>query len=431
MKSILFSLLLLPALLWSQPVPDHNYYWFTGSEHSPQFPFDIIRFFGRDTLWGAVRSNDCIAFQNVAGWPTFYDTITMSCDSSQWQGPFPIPDNIIFNAPQIPFPDSLTYIRERGPHLYVPGHEWYVSIRGAAAYAYHYPEGTELDTLNAQSISFQLSPRAVVFIDGKVDMRGVMNAEWCNLILGCSQDIRLIDNVMLEGTNTVNGTLPSGATSRIAIASEQGIIVANTWQNGRNNRTGTPPNNRDICITAYLSAIGTSFQFEQMNDVGDPYIGPTPDERGNIVLTGGITQRYRGYTHRSNNGGTGYNKVYHYDERLRHWRIGVFEPFDPFIEDPIYSDASDPLFPAQFTLAVSPNPFNASTTIRFTLPQAGNVRAVVYDVLGREVVELADRQYPEGSHTMQIDGSAWSSGVYFLSFSAGGNASTHKLLLLK
>lgn len=438
MKYSLFALALLGVLIVSHDSSGTNYFWFTHDEcahpsPNPEDSCDIVRFFGRDTLWGPMRTNGCFAFQNVQGWPTCMDTIVMGCDS--FLGPQPPVDcPVIFNAPELAFPDSLTYYRQSVNYYYEPGEEWYISIRGSSATAFHYPEGTELDTNSAQHFSFVINVRTVVFFDGKVSIRGLMRHEGLGLYIGCSRDIRLIDNVMLEGTNMTTGQLTPGATSSIVLASEQNIVIANTWENGRENKTGTPPNNRDIVITAFLYAINGSFTFEQQNDIGDPYICPTPpviDERGNIVLVGGVTQYERGYVHRSNHGGTGYNKIYHYDQRLRYRRLGVFEPFLQPEDDDIFSDASDPLFPAQFTLAVAPNPFNASTTIRFTLPQASNVRAVVYDVLGREVAVLADRQFAEGSHTMQVDGSAWSSGVYFLSFICGGNASTHKLLLLK
>ena len=362
--------------------------------------------------------------------------VIMGCDSSHWQGPHPIPENIIFNAPRLHFPDQLSYLREaaisQGLFLNAPGEAWYCSVSDTTANFYHYPEGTMVDTNIAPVLNVSLSPLAVIFVDGKLDIRGVLANHGCKVFIGSSEDIRLVDNVMLEGTNSVNGALPADATSSIVLASERSIYIGNTWENGRENRTGPPPNNRDIVITAFVFAMRGQFQIEQMNDVNDPYISPTqPDERGNIVLTGGITEWHRGYVHRSNRGGTGYNKVYHYDQRLRYRRFGVFEPFLQPDDDDIFSDASEPLFPAQFTLAVSPNPFNASTTIRFTLPQASNVRAVVYDVLGREVAVLADRQFAEGSHTTQVDGSAWSSGLYFLSFQSREHLSTHKLMLLK
>jgi hypothetical protein len=45
-----------------------------------------------------------------------------------------------------------------------------------------------------------------------------------------------------------------------------------------------------------------------------------------------------------------------------------------------------------------PNPFAASTTIRFALPVASRVRLEVYDLLGRRVRTLANALYPPGAH---------------------------------
>jgi len=435
------TLALFSLMLGTQLFAMDNFFWLTQFETSQQFPGDISRFFGRDTLWGPVHSNDWIATQNVGGLPTSYVRVTTSKPNFRAGSPNPAMHFLggapVFNAREIPFPASLIYLRQtaqaQNQFLIVEGHEWYGSVNGDQVRFYHYPEGTARDTTTDEFVDLALNSfRTVIFVDGRLDLRGVLAVQGCQLLLGCSQDIRLVDNLMIEGTNTTNGSLPAGVTSRIAIASEHNIVVANTWENGRENKTGTPPNNRDIVVTGYIFAIGGSFQFEQMNDVNDPYISPTnPDERGNLVMTGGITQYYRGYVHRSNRGGTGYNKVYHYDERNRRWRTGVFEPIDPFEEDVISSDVSDPLFPKRFMLNVAPNPFNASTTIRFTLPSAGMVRARVFDVQGREVMQLVDQQYAAGSHVLQFDGAALSSGVYFLSFQSADNVSTHKLLLLK
>ncbi len=435
MKYSLFALALLGIFAVSQDLAATNYFWVTHEECAHPFPIPeepcVTVFFGRDTLWGPRRTNRCFTISKIGGWPICRETIIRGCDS--FLGPQPPVDcPVIFNAPELTFPDSLTYYRQSGNYFYEPGEEWYLSIRGGAVIAYHYPEGIQLDSTSAQNLSFPINERTVVFFDGKVTIRGVMNPYGNGLYIGCSRDIRLIDNVMLAGTNWTTGRLPQDATSRIVLASEQNIVIANTWENGRENRTGTPPNNRDLVITAYLYALGGSFSFEQQNDDWDPYISPvSPDERGNIVLTGGVAQYERGFLHRSNRGGTGYNKVFHYDERLRHARLGVFEPFVRPEDDDVFSDASDPLFPAQFTLAVAPNPFNASTTIRFTLPQASNVRAVVYDVLGREVNILADASFSAGSHQLAWNAADFATGLYFLHFETLGQMETRKLMLIK
>jgi hypothetical protein len=86
-----------------------------------------------------------------------------------------------------------------------------------------------------------------------------------------------------------------------------------------------------------------------------------------------------------------------------------------------------------------PNPFNPSTTINYDLPVASNVSLVVYDLLGRRVVELASGQYEAGYHsvTWNVPQSGIASGVYFAHFTvsnARGNSlysKVNKLILLK
>lgn len=51
-----------------------------------------------------------------------------------------------------------------------------------------------------------------------------------------------------------------------------------------------------------------------------------------------------------------------------------------------------------------PNPFNPQTTIRFVLPAATDVRMVVYDLLGREIVQLVDQQLEPGYHQVVWNG---------------------------
>ena len=61
-----------------------------------------------------------------------------------------------------------------------------------------------------------------------------------------------------------------------------------------------------------------------MNDDEDSYQGPSPDERGTMYVWGSLTQKRRGYVHRSTHTGTGYLKDYHYDERFKETRPPCF-----------------------------------------------------------------------------------------------------------
>ncbi|TNE71626.1 T9SS type A sorting domain-containing protein [bacterium] len=62
-----------------------------------------------------------------------------------------------------------------------------------------------------------------------------------------------------------------------------------------------------------------------------------------------------------------------------------------------------------------PNPFNPTTTIRFSVANIANVSVKVYDSIGREVVTLVnEKQYSKGVHQIQLNASGLSSGVYWI-----------------
>jgi hypothetical protein len=77
--------------------------------------------------------------------------------------------------------------------------------------------------------------------------------------------------------------------------------------------------------------------------------------------------------------------------------------------------------PESFLLSVSPNPFNPSTTITLTLPQAEWVKVEVFDIAGRpQGSPLREGWREAGRHTMTFDGSDLSSGVYLLRVEVSG-----------
>ena len=78
-----------------------------------------------------------------------------------------------------------------------------------------------------------------------------------------------------------------------------------------------------------------------------------------------------------------------------------------------------------------PNPFNPSTTIKWQMPRAGLVTLKVYDVLGREVKTLVNKELNAGKHEAVFDASRFSSGVYFYQLKAGEFIGTKKIILLK
>jgi len=84
-----------------------------------------------------------------------------------------------------------------------------------------------------------------------------------------------------------------------------------------------------------------------------------------------------------------------------------------------------------FTLSAYPNPFNPSTTLTFTLPEASHVKVRVYDCTGRLVVDLADAGFQAGEHRLTLSGGNLPIGVYLARLETPTLTLTHKLLLVK
>ncbi len=93
---------------------------------------------------------------------------------------------------------------------------------------------------------------------------------------------------------------------------------------------------------------------------------------------------------------------------------------------------STDLLPTDFyTNPNYPNPFNASTTIEFALPEASEVTIDIYDLLGRKVETLFNTNKPAGVHQVLWNAEKNSTGMYFYRIQAGDNIVTRKMLLLK
>ncbi len=97
------------------------------------------------------------------------------------------------------------------------------------------------------------------------------------------------------------------------------------------------------------------------------------------------------------------------------------------------ASAPDRNFPPS-TYALSrnyPNPFNATTTLSYSLPKSDFVELKLFDLSGREIITLVQRNQTVGTYRLQIDGSRLASGTYFVQLQAGAFAKTQKIVLLK
>ena len=86
----------------------------------------------------------------------------------------------------------------------------------------------------------------------------------------------------------------------------------------------------------------------------------------------------------------------------------------------------------QFSLEQNyPNPFNPTTKINYSIARPGLVSVRVYDILGRQVAQLVNRNQSEGSYSVDFNAANLSSGVYIYQIQSGSFTATKKMMLLK
>ncbi len=87
-----------------------------------------------------------------------------------------------------------------------------------------------------------------------------------------------------------------------------------------------------------------------------------------------------------------------------------------------------------------PNPFNPTTTIKYSIPKSvetqnlasqQNVSLKLYDILGREVATLVNKNQKAGNYEVVFNASNLTSGTYFYRLVSGEFSKTMKLILLK
>ncbi|MCB2200733.1 hypothetical protein KQI63_15115 [bacterium] len=329
-----------------------KYFYFTIDENT-QYD-EVIWFFGRDVLYGPVRSNDFIAMQ---GRPEFFMSVTTSMPNFiEGAGYNPIfHADTLFNAPEVLFENKANELRAGAQALgtYFDNRDglWTTRIEGDALgwHVMQWDAGTPFDEENLNNdVRISYAQNRAIFVEGNLELKGEQISGRTSI--GCEGDMRLIDDVTYEGftphsldeANQANIYYLVGTDPILGLIGEQNIVIANTDANGKGNGANegawTDHSNKHIVIQAALIALGDestgrgSVTFENQNNRPDDPNGwdgywwcdpegdhaGEQDERGAIYLRGVILMRQRGYVHRGANncGGTGYDKEYAYDIRM-------------------------------------------------------------------------------------------------------------------
>ncbi len=95
------------------------------------------------------------------------------------------------------------------------------------------------------------------------------------------------------------------------------------------------------------------------------------------------------------------------------------------------SIASDQMPQTTGLIGAYPNPFNSRAKIAFTIDRPGRAMLDIFDIAGRRVESLVDKDMPPGKYETTWQADNFASGMYFYRLSIDGNSVTRKMLLLK
>jgi len=122
-------------------------------------------------------------------------------------------------------------------------------------------------------------------------------------------------------------------------------------------------------------------------------------------------------------------------------RFGILTKYTAFYVDPTAVKRTNPAnVPAEFRLEQNyPNPFNSSTVIRYSLPNVSEsytVKLTIYDMLGRVVKQLVNKNQKSGSYSVQwngadMNGNTVSSGLYVYVLQVDDMTISKKMLYLE
>jgi hypothetical protein len=97
-------------------------------------------------------------------------------------------------------------------------------------------------------------------------------------------------------------------------------------------------------------------------------------------------------------------------------------------------DDEEKILPEYFELEQNyPNPFNPSTVIKYKLAAADHVQIKVFNILGKEVTTLINKEQPAGEYKINFNAAEYglSSGIYIYKLISNENTNAKKMIYLK
>jgi hypothetical protein len=233
-----------------------------------------------------------------------------------------------------------------------------------------------------------------------------------------------INNALIMGYPT--GLLIDGSVTN-ADAQAGLMYVKNSIFAGCDKNLDTTKSNGFFDITNWLTAINTgrilssTAEVELMDAFNLSAVNPFPASSSPVYTNAG-TPPSDGFFDADANYVGAFGKI----NWTLNWTNNINIPSTVDVKE------SKDNLPSKFELSQNyPNPFNPSTTISFAIPKAGNVKLVVYNLLGQQAATLINGYKDAGYYKASFDGSNLSSGIYLYRLETESVTLSNKMTFLK
>lgn len=155
---------------------------------------------------------------------------------------------------------------------------------------------------------------------------------------------------------------------------------------------------------------------------------------GHLLMIAGFTSDGKPIVHDSAKP-NGYSYVYNKTSLSQSWFVKGGVAYTFYLSDSATVSVEDlkqnPIAEDYILYQNYPNPFNPNTQISFSIPQAGQTKISVYDMLGTEVEVLLNEYMGAGLHQIQFNAKNLSSGIYIYRIESGNFTQAKRMILLK
>jgi hypothetical protein len=241
-----------------------------------------------------------------------------------------------------------------------------------------------------------------------------------NKVYSISEDIYVEDGGMVE-TNLYGGIAFSNNAELLFADWSDGLVISQNDTHPKLYWTEYPSEESTVKYEIYRKKDSPNFQL--VHTITDKSITEFTDTDVDIMLTPAANPTNAKY----------YVKVY---ERPTKVWIEQDQTITVTIT-PVYGEApakklAEGIAVTEFALEQNhPNPFNPTTVITYQVPKQSHVTIKVYDILGKEIIELVNSTKATGIYNVTFDASNLSSGTYIYRMDAGKYVESKKMIILK